>query len=455
MERMPVELVLEVLQHAGAILPQDVLDALCEGISDVRGLGLRRRKYRSGPYSAHQELEDLFYGAVKVRAALVLVCRQWYRIFVPFLYSIFYAGSLHPAKVILRTLDAKRDLRTHMKQIIAISADLESWTTDFPDTIDSLVSLCRKVVRLTLLHRDKLTDDAGGPLSGMPLIRRTAHKWNHLRYLALSSITWESFVAYVVAIAGSSKLQSLYIHRVSLQRMDLSEASRYLPPHRDLFSLRELVITDASHACLDLLRFYRFSRLRSFTFQGDMNDSTDLALAAFIGPGFFSLEYLSIPYSALRYQQVILPTGSYTISTQLRTLVLTLSNLDNAVGAPKFPRIPLHKVETLRITGTNQPSLTLPTKHAFRVWLGGLCDKRRMPDLGQIQIGAVLGELKKEEIELVEPFLTRMETLLRVKKVALEVLDTSGTKFVTLSAVLDAACIKIVESDLAPSANSG
>lgn len=452
MERMPVELVLEVLQHAGAILPQDVLDALCQGISDVRGLGLRRRKYRSGPPSAHQELEDLFYAAIKVRATLVLVCRQWYRIFVPFLYSIFYAGSLHPAKVILRTLDVKRDLRTHMKQIIAISADLESWTSDFPEAIDSLVSLCHKVVRLTLLDRDKLTS---GPLSGMPLIQRTAHKWNHLRHLALSSITWESLVAYVVAIAGSSKLQSLHIHRVSLQRMDLTEASLYLPPHRDLFSLRELVITDASPTCLDLLRFYRFSRLRSFTFHGDMNDSTDLALAAFIGPGFFSLEYLSIPYSALRHQQVILPTGSYTISTQLRTLVLTLSNLDNAVGAPKFPRIPLHKVETLRITGTNQPSLTLLTKHAFRVWLGGLCDKRRMPDLGQIQIGAVLGELKKEEVELVEPFLTRMETLLRAKKVALEVLETSGTKFETVSTVLDAACVKIVESDLAPSANSG
>lgn len=435
MERIPVELVLEVLQYAGAIISPAVLDALCERISDVRDPSLRRKEYRSKPPSAHQELDDLLRGALKVKAALVLVCRQWYRIFVPFLYSTFYARSAHAAEVIMRILEVNIDLRAHIRHVIAIPTDLESWSPHFPDAIDGLVSLCPEVVRLTLLFRDNLTDDEGGP----PLIQRTARKWDHLRHLTVSSLTWESFVAYVVAIAGSSKLQSLHIDGVRIQRIDLTEASGYLPPHRDLFSLRELAITNADSNCLDLLRFYRFSKLRSFTFQGDIDDFTELALATFIGPDFFSLEYLSLPYSALRHQRVILPSGSYTISTQLRTLVLTVSNLDNVVGAPKFPRIPLHKVETLRITGTNQPSCTLLTKNSFRVWLGGLCDKRRMPDLRRIQIDIVLRRLKKEDVELVEPFLTKMEASLRAKKVVLEVSDATGTKFETLSAALDAA----------------
>jgi len=435
MERIPPELILEILQYAGAILSQRVLNALCERISVARGPSLRRERDPSKPLSAHQELDDLLHGALNFKAALVLVCREWHKIFSPYLYSIPYVTNAHAAKVILRTVEENSGLGTCIRQIIAIPAYLESWTPDFSDTIDNLVSLCPYISQLTLLRRDYSTDEA-------PLIKRTHYEWNHLRHLTVSSLTWESFVAYVVAIAGSSKLQSLHFHSVSGEGVDPTEARGFLPPHRDLFSLRDLAITNADSSCLDLLRHYRFSRLRSFTFKGDIDDLTDLSLAAFLGPDFFSLEYLSLPYSALRAHRVILPSGSYLIRTRLRDIVLSFPYFEDAYGAPKFPRIPLHRVETIRITGTQEPSWTLLAKSSFRTWIGGLCDKRRMPDLCQIRMDVVLGKLKKEEMEIVEPSLRRIELSLLAKKVVVEVLDDSGTKYVTLSAVLDAEMLK-------------
>jgi len=449
MESIPVELVLEILQYSGAIISQNVLDALCQRMSDVRERRLRHKKNPPEPPSAHQELDYLLHGALKINAALALVCRQWHEIFVPFLYSTFYARSSHAAKFILRTLEANPALCTHIWQIIAIPADLESWTPHFPDAIDTLVSLCPNVVRFTLFHRDVFSDGESGPLASKPLIQRTRRQWNHLRYLTVSSLTWDSLVTYIIAIAGSSKLQNLHIHDVGIQRINFTEARGYLPPHRDLFSLRELAISNADSHCLDLLRYFRFSRLRSFTFHGDVDDFTELALAAFLGPDFFSLEYLSLPYSTLRHHRIILPSGSYTISTRLKTLVLTFINLGDTIGAPKFPRVPLHRVETLRITSAREPSYTLLTQNSFRVWLGGLCDKRRMPDLSELRIDVALRTLKKEDMETVEPRLRDIETSLRAKKVVLKVLDASGTKFATLSAVLDARLAEMVESDLA------
>jgi hypothetical protein len=444
MERIPAELVIEILQHAGAIVSQRVLDALCERIPAVRRPRARQKKDPPEPPSAHQELDGLLQSAVKVKAALVLVCRQWRTLFVPYLYSISYVRSARAAKTILKTLEVHPELGTHIRQIIAIPANLESWTPHFPDIIDSLVSLCPDVVRFTLLHRDNSTEEEYEPLASRPLIQRTSREWNHLRHLMVSSLTWDSFVTYVVAIAGSSKLQSLHIYGVSIQRVDLTEARGFLPPYRDLFSLRELAITNANSHCLDLLRSYRFSRLRSFTFYGDVDNLTELSLAAFLGPDFFSLEYLSLPYSALRVQRVILPSGSYTIRTRLRTIVLTLLYLGDAIGAPKFPRIPLHRVETIQIAVTHEPSSTLLAKSSFRVWLGGLCDKRRMPDLCQIRMDIVLGRLEKEDLERVEPSLRKIERSLRAKKVVLKVLDASGTKFETLSAALGAKSLRIM-----------
>ena len=432
MEKIPPELVLEILQHAGAIVSQHVLNALCERISDVRRPRLRRERDSSESPSAHQELDDLLRGALKVKAALVLVCKNWHKMFAPYLYSTTYATSARAAKAIQWTLDVNPDLGTYIRQIIAIPANMESWTPDFPDTIDSLVSLCPHIVQFTLLHRDNSANEA-------PLIQRTHHEWNSLLHLTVSSLTWDSYVAYVVAIAGSSKLQSLHIYGVSIQSEDdLTEARGFLPPHRDLFSLRDLAITNADSHCLDLLRHYRFSRLRSFTFNGDIDHLTDLSLAALLGPDFFSLEYLSLPYSALRIHRVILPSGSYTIRTRLRTIVLTFPYFDDAVGAPKFPRIPLHRVETIRITSTNEPSGALLAKSGFHAWIGGLCDKRRMPDLRQIRIDIILGKLKKEEVENALPSLMNMEMSLRAKKVVLQVLDNSGTRFEALSAALGA-----------------
>jgi hypothetical protein len=87
---------------------------------------------------------------------------------------------------------------------------------------------------------------------------------------------------------------------------------------------------------------------------------------------------------------------------------------------------------------------TLLTNNSFRVWLGGLCDKRRMPDLSLVRIDVVPGELKKENIEMLELSLNKIETSLRAKKVVLKVLDASGTKLVTLSAALEAAWLKLV-----------
>jgi len=446
MERIPVELVLETLQLAGAIVSQHVLDALCKRISADRWPGLHSKKDLSEPPSAHQELDDLLHGAVKVKAALVLVCRKWHKIFAPYLYSISYARSTRAAEVILKTLEVRSDLRAHIRQIIAIPSNLESWTPHFSDAIDSLVSLCPNIVRFTLLHRDISisTDEENRPLARRPLIQRTYREWNQLRHVTVSSLTWESFVAYVVAIAGSSMLQSLHIHDVSIRGLDVTEARGFLPPHRDLFSLQELVITNADSHCLDLLRSYRFSRLRSFTFYGGVNNLTELSLAAFLGPDFFSLEYLSLPYSALRTQRVIFPSGSYTIRTQLKTLVLTFPFLDDATGAPKFPRIPLHRVETIRITSKHEPPSKVLARSSFHVWLGGLCDKRRMPDLRQIRMDVVLGKFKKEEIEKVEPYLRQIETYVRAKNVVLKVLDASGTKFETISAALDAELLRVV-----------
>ena len=438
MERMPQELILEILQYAGAIVSQHVLDALCGRISDVRGPRLSRERDPSEPPSAHEELDDLLHGALNVKTALVLVCRRWHKIFAPYLYSISYATTARAAEVILRTLEVNSDLRDHMRQIIAIPADLESWTPNASHAIDSLVSLCPNVAQFTLLYRDDFTNEA-------PLIQRTRREWNHLRHLRVSSLTWESFVAYVVAIAGSSKLQTLHICGVTIQSADPTEARGFLPPHRDLFSLRELAITNADPHCLDLLRYYRFSRLRSFTFYGDIDDLTDLSLAAFLGPDFFSLEYLSLPYSALRIHRVILPSGSYTIRTRLREIVLTFPFFDDAFGAPKFPRIPLHRVETIRIIGKHEPSGALLAKRSFHAWVGGLCDKRRMPDLCEIRMDIVLGKLKREEMEMAELSLVMIESFLLAKRVVLKVLDASGTKFETLSAAFDAERLREVE----------
>lgn len=441
MDRIPAELALEVLQYAGAIISQHVLDALCERMSDVRELRLRGEVNPSEPPSAHQRLDDLLHGALKIKAALVLVCSQWHKIFMPLLYSTFYARRSHAVNVILKTLEVNPSLCTHVWQIIAIPANRESWTPNFPDAIDDLVSICPSVIRFTVLCRDNLTDEEGGSLGSRPLIQRTAREWNHLQYLMVSSLTWDSFITYVVAIAGSSKLENLHIHGVSIQRIDLTEARDLLPPRRDLFGLRALVIRNADSHCLDILRSYRFSKLRSFTFHGVIDDLTELALAALLGTDFFSLEYLSLPYSALCTQRVILPSGSYTISTRLKTLVLTFSSLHDAVGTPKFPRLPLHRVETLRIIGTREPSWTLLANKNFRVWLGGLCDKRRMPDLSQIRIDIVLGKLQKEDMEMIGPPLREMERSFRAKRVVLKVLDASRTTFETPSAALNAASL--------------
>ena len=438
MERMPPELILETLQHAGAIVSHRVLDALCERVSASRGPRLRRERDPYDPPSAHQELDELLRGALKVKTALVLVCRRWYKIFVPYLYSISYATSAHAAEAILRALEVNSDLRRYIRQIIAIPATLESWTPKSSHAIDSLVSLCPNVVQFILLYRDSSTDEA-------PLIQRTRRQWNNLRRLTVSSLAWESFVTYVVAIADSSKLQILHIYGVTIQSVDLTEARGFLPPHRDLFSLRELSIINADPQCLDLLRYYRFSRLRSFTFYGEIDDLTELSLAAFLGPDFFSLEYLSLPYSALRIHRVILPSGSYTIRTRLRDIVLTFPFFDDAVGAPKFPRVPLHRVETIRIIGKHEPSGLVLAKGSFHAWVGGLCDKRRMPDLCQIRMDIVLGKIKKEELEIAKLSLRNIETSLRAKRVVLKVLDASGTKFETLSAALDAEILRTVE----------
>jgi hypothetical protein len=307
MERMPAELVLEVLQHARAIVPQSVLDALCERIAREGSPLLRRSPVE--PPTARHELDDLLHGAVGVHAALVLVCRPWYKLFAPFLYYIFYARSPHAAQVILKALEMNPDLRTQIRQIIAIPAGPRSWTPQFSDTIDNLVSLCPNVVRLTLLQRDDFLYESG-PLASRPLIERTHHEWNHLRHLTVSSLTWDSFVSYVVAVAESSKLENLHIYGVGSQGIDISKARGFLPRRRDLFSLRELTISNADSQCLDLLRSYRFSHLRSFTFHGDIEDLTEPALAAFLGPVFYTLEYLSLPYSALRNERVVLPMDS-------------------------------------------------------------------------------------------------------------------------------------------------
>jgi hypothetical protein len=442
MERIPAELVLEVLQYAGAIVPRTVVDGLCEKI--VHEASSRPKKNSSESPSAHQELNGLLHSALKVKAALVLVCKPWHTMFTPFLYSTFHAKGTHATRVFLKTLEMKPDLRTYIRQVIASPVNLESWTPDDPDAIDNLVSLYPDVTQFIILKRDDFYHDQHTPRASKPLIERTRREWNHLRYLMVSSLTWESFVAYVVAIADSSNLEKLHIHRVRGHGMDLTEARGFLPPHRDLFSLHELVISNADSYCLDLLRSYQFSQLRSFTFHGNTDNSTDLALAAFLGPVFYSLEYLSLPYSALHNQRAVLPDGPYIRSTRLKTLTLTFRSLCDASGGPKFPRIPLHKVEILRITGRDESDYKLLTQNGFCVWLGGLCDKRRMTDLYELRMDIVSGELKKEDMEKLDSSLKRLETSFQAKKIVLKVLNASTTTFETLSVALDAARLRIV-----------
>ena len=117
---------------------------------------------------------------------------------------------------------------------------------------------------------------------------------------------------------------------------------------------------------------------------------------------------------------------------------------DDAVGAPKFPHITLHRA--IRIIRKHQPSIRrAPGNAQLSRAGGGLRDKHRTLDLCQIRIGCCTRRSEKEEIEIAELFSRKIDSSLRAKQVVLKKLDASGTIFETLSVAPGAERLRKVE----------
>jgi hypothetical protein len=437
MDKLPEEIRLEVLQCAGAIISEKDFCRVSEKITKESEV---RRKGLDVHFSYHEtELKEWWFAARAINVSLVLVCESWNRLFTPYLYSTFCAMSRKSSRSLLETLTFRKDYALHIRQIIIGRPVGEVWLPNYPVVVEEIVTLCPRLTTFIVVYRDDLMYEAQDyilPLSSTSLPQRTHRDWNHLRLLKASNLLWESFAAYIVAVAESSTLEYLHLDRVDGTRADVVNARQFLQGRRVLSALQTLNLTYVDPPCLHLLQSFQFPQLRSFTFQCTTVLPTDAELGTFIGPVFYNLEYLSLPYGVLQSRAVALPQIPHSHDPKLETLILTTSPHSD-FKAPKFPRIPLHRVRTLQVTGVHEPSYDRDIK-GFDVWVRGMCDTRRMPRLRQLQTDIRPSNLSVEQREFLRSRLEKPEAIMKQNYVTLKVLDASQANFENLSASLEA-----------------
>ena len=424
MDKLPEEMTIQVLMCAGAILPKEEGRKLGEEVV---------KKSQEGPndHLSHYEkaMEERWFTARATNASLALVCKSWNLLFTPYLYSTFFATSMRSSQDLLRTLESRKDYARHIRQIILGRpvGGIEIWSPDYPNIVEDIVGHCPDLVSLTVVYRDDLMYEERDyilPLSSISLSQRIQRTWTHIKSLTASNLLWESFAAYVMAIAESWKLEFLHFDQVDGRRADVGNANQFIRGRRVLSGLRTLILTRADPSCLHLLQAFRLPYLRSFTFQSNTALPTDVELGTFIWTVFYGLEYLSLPYGVMQGDPLTYPTVPYP---KLETLVLTASPHSD-FKAPKFPQIPLHSIRTLLLGGVHD-SRRAGDIEKLGAWLTGMCDVHQMPQLRRLQT-----YIHMERTDFVKSHLGTLEESMKQHDVTLQVLDVSEDNFESLSA---------------------
>lgn len=426
MDKLPEEMTFQVLMYAGAIVPKEEGRKLGEEVV---------KKSQEGPndrFSHYKKsMEERWSRARAINASLALVCKSWNLLFTPYLYSTFFAASMRSSQDFLRTLESRKDYAHHIRQIILGRpvGEIEIWSPNYPNIVEDIVDRCPELVSLIVVYRDDLMYEERDyilPLSSISLSQRIHRTWTHIRFLTASNLLWESFAAYIMAIAESWKLEFLHFDLVDGRRADVGNAHQFIRGRRVLSGLRTLSLTRADPTCLHLLQSFQFPYLRSFTFQSNTALPTDVELGTFIWTVFYGLEYLSLPYGVMQGDPVTYPIVPYP---RLETLVLTASPHSD-FKAPKFPRIPLHSIQTLRLGGAHDARRAGGVEE-LGAWLTGMCDIRQMPQLRRLQT-----DIHMEQTDLLKSHLAMLEETMKQHDVTLQVLDASGDNFENLSASL-------------------